>query len=58
MLKRKINGFIIEEVYGHRKIEDVFKEAYEIHFGVKVKVTCKAQKNISDSINLRRSATA
>ncbi|WP_197059923.1 hypothetical protein [Bacillus sp. UNC322MFChir4.1] len=47
MKEVKYKGFIIEEVYGDRKIEDVFKEAYEVFYGVKVKVTRKTPEELA-----------
>ncbi|MHB0801825.1 hypothetical protein PVK73_19780 [Bacillus thuringiensis] len=46
MKEIKINGFIIEEIHGNRKIEDVFREVYELYFGVKVKVRRKTPEEL------------
>ncbi|WP_170956852.1 hypothetical protein [Bacillus cereus] len=44
-MTKKINykGFTIVEKYGDRRIEDVFKEAYEFFYGVDVIVERKEQ---------------
>ncbi|MGH1259594.1 MULTISPECIES: hypothetical protein [Bacillus] len=37
-------GFTIKETYGEKNIEDVFKEAYELFYGIDVKVVKKKVK--------------
>ncbi|WP_193672974.1 hypothetical protein [Bacillus cereus] len=44
-------GFTIKETYGEKKIEDVFKEAYESFYGIDVKVVKK-------ELNLKRNSAA
>ncbi|MGE7427989.1 hypothetical protein ACQKLM_07615 [Bacillus thuringiensis] len=48
-------GFIIKETYGEKNIEEVFKEAYELFYGVEVKVVKKelgAKRNSAASERL------
>ncbi|HDR7495017.1 MULTISPECIES: hypothetical protein [Bacillus cereus group] len=43
----KYKGFTIKETFGERKIEEVFKEAYEKFYGIEVEVRRKTPKELA-----------
>ncbi|ARX68741.1 hypothetical protein [Bacillus thuringiensis] len=47
MPKAKTNLRIVKEVYGDRKIEEIFEELYEEIYGLKVKVRRKTPEELS-----------
>ncbi|WP_237981744.1 hypothetical protein [Bacillus thuringiensis] len=59
-MTKEINykGFTIVEKYGDRRIEDVFKEAYELFYGVYVIVERKEQPRNECDMNHKFAGTA
>lgn len=47
MPKAKTNLRIVKEVYGDRKIEEIFEELYEEIYGLKVKVRRKTPEELA-----------
>lgn len=47
MTKPKTNLRMVKEVYGERKIEEVFEELYEKIYGLKVKVRRKTPEELA-----------